>query len=485
MTISATMSNALSGLTAVSRAAEVVSSNVANALTDGYARREIQLSARGVGGSGQGVQVTGVQRVTDPVVTADRRVADAGAADRGIRAAALARIETAIGNPEEEGSLTQRVARLETTLIEASSRPDSDARLTAVADAARALAGMLGHVTDEIQTVRKTADAAIASSVQRINDALNGVAELNGQILGLTATGRDASALMDQRQQLIDGMSALLPLREIQRGNGQVALYTTGGAALLDGVRPAVLGFAPTGVITAEMTLGSGALSPLTLNGRIVDTREGGLLGGGELAARFALRDDLGPRLQADLDAIARDLIERLGPSGPDPTVAPGAAGLFTDEGGPFLPMAEQGIAGRIALNAAVDPRQGGAVWRLRDGIGAAAPGPAGNPGLMVALGAALSEARPTASGSVAGVSRSLSVLAAQVASGVAAARISAETEVSFTAARADALRTMELDGAIDTDRELQDLLMIERAYGANARVVRAVDEMIQLLLSV
>jgi flagellar hook-associated protein 1 len=485
MTISATMSNALSGLTAASRAAEVVSSNVANALTDGYARRELQLSSRSVGSAGQGVQVTGVRRMTDPVVTGDRRVAEAGAADRSLRADALSRIERAIGSPEETGSLTQRIATLETTLIEAASRPDSDARLNAVADAARALAIMLGHVTDEVQAVRKNADAGIGNDVQRINDALRGVADLNSQILGLSATGRDASALMDQRQQLIDGISALIPLREIQRSNGQIGLYTTGGAALLDGSQPARLEFAPMGVITAEMTLGSGALSPLTLNGRVVDTRDGGLLSGGELAARFALRDDLGPRIQLDLDAIARDLIERLAPPGPDATLPPGAPGLFTDEGAALVHAAEQGLAGRIALNAVVDPRQGGAVWRLRDGLGAVVPGPSGNPALLTALGSALTDARPTASGALAGVSRSVAVLASQITSGIASARISAETETSFTAARADALRTMELEGAIDTDRELQDLLMIERAYGANARVVRAVDEMIQLLLGV
>lgn len=485
MTISATMSNALSGLSAASRAAEVVSSNVANALTEGYARREVQLSARAIGSAGQGVQVTGIQRMTDPVVTGDRRVAQAGAADRSLRAEALSRIERAIGTPEEAGSLTQRIATLETTLIEAASRPDSDARLNAVADAARALAAMLGHVTGEVQAVRMTAEAAIASDVQRINDALRGVADLNGQILGLSATGRDASALMDQRQQLIDGIADLVPLREIQRANGQVALYTTGGAALLDGSRPATLGFAAVGVITAEMTLASGALSPLTLNGRVVDMAEGGLMTGGALAARFALRDDLAPRVQSDLDAIARDLIERLAPPGPDTTLAPGDAGLFTDEGAAFLPADERGLAGRIALNAAADPRRGGEVWRLRDGLGTALPGPPGNPALLIALGSALAEARPTASGSLAGAGRGLAVLAAQVTSGIAAARLSSETEVSFTTARADALRTMELEGAVDTDRELQDLLMIERTYGANARVVRAVDEMIQLLLGV
>ncbi|MEL7027010.1 MAG: flagellar basal body protein, partial [Pseudomonadota bacterium] len=46
MSISTSLSSALSGLTATSRAAELVSSNISNALTEGYGRRELATSAR-------------------------------------------------------------------------------------------------------------------------------------------------------------------------------------------------------------------------------------------------------------------------------------------------------------------------------------------------------------------------------------------------------------------------------------------------------
>ena len=52
MSISGSLSSALSGLTAASRAAEVVSNNVANAQTEGYGKREIELSSRILGGAG-------------------------------------------------------------------------------------------------------------------------------------------------------------------------------------------------------------------------------------------------------------------------------------------------------------------------------------------------------------------------------------------------------------------------------------------------
>jgi flagellar hook-associated protein 1 len=78
MSISGALSSSLSGLTAAARAAEVVSSNIANARTEGYGRREVQLSARSVGGTGQGVQVDAVRRMVDLVLLTDRRIAQSG-----------------------------------------------------------------------------------------------------------------------------------------------------------------------------------------------------------------------------------------------------------------------------------------------------------------------------------------------------------------------------------------------------------------------
>ena len=485
MSISGTIASALSGLTVAARAAEVVSSNVANARTAGYARRTLEIAPRAVGATGRGVQVVAVVRATDPIVTGDRRLAEAGAAERQTRADFLSGIESLLGSPEEAGSITARIAAFDASLIEAASRPDADTRLTAVLDSARGIMRNLSAAATEVQRARENADGQIGASVRQINDALTGVAALNAQILSLGSTGRDTSALMDQRQTLIDGISPLIPLREVDRGQGQVALYTLGGAVLIDGIRPAQLGFTPAGVITAEMTQASGALSGLTVNGRAITTTEGGPLSGGRLSSQFALRDGLAPGVQAQLDTLARDLVDRFADPAVDTTLNPGDPGLFTDLGSAFDPANEAGLSMRLALNAAVDPSAGGALWRLRDGMQATVPGPTGNSRLLVALQASLNDARPPTSGSAASGPRSHAVLAAQIISGVAAGRLTAETEASYSTARTDALRLLELENGVDTDRELQDLLSIENAYAANARVLQTVDEMMQLLLGV
>jgi flagellar hook-associated protein 1 len=440
MSISGALSNALSGLTVSSRSAEMVSNNIANALNENYARREVVLGARSLGGTGQGVSVTGVQRTVDLVLMSDRRVAQAGTGDRQTRAQFFAKLEIAIGVPGTEGSLTARVAAFETALIEAASRPESEGRLSKVADTARALAKQIGEAATSVQTARANADHKIGSEVDQVNAAMARVAEMNVEIRGHLSAGRDPSALMDQRQQLVDQIAAVVPLREVQRDNGQIALFTTGGAVLVDGT-----------------------------------------IAGGTLAAHFAVRDELAPAAQAKLDAVARDLVDRFGAL--DPTLAPGTPGLFTDAGAVFLPADETGLAQRLSMNAAADLRQGGALWRLRDGLGAVVPGPTGNSSLLTALQTALSAARQPVSGDFMPGLRSFVGLNADMLSAVSTARLTAETEASFSAARSEGLRVQELQGGVDTDREMQDLLQIEKAFAANAKVIQTVDEMLDLLL--
>ena len=43
----------------------------------------------------------------------------------------------------------------------------------------------------------------------------------------------------------------------------------------------------------------------------------------------------------------------------------------------------------------------------------------------------------------------------------------------------------MELDRGVDTDAELQDLMQVEQAWAANARVIRTMDDLLQLLMEI
>lgn len=485
MSISGSLSSALSGLTAASRAAEIVSSNIANAATPGYGRRELLTTARLIGTTGQGVSVTGVERHSDPILIGERRLAQANTAGRDTGMKFLQSLENALGTPDSATSMGSRIADFDSALIEASSRPESEARLAKVLQSAKALVSQIGSAGTTIQTARQNADAHIANDVKTVNSALASIAEINGQVRSGSSANRDTSALQDQRQQLIDQISGIIPLRETKRENGQIALYTVGGAALLEG-KPATFGFQPTGLIVAGMTQSGGALSRLTLNGRAVSTAEdGSLISGGSLAAAFAVRDQGAPQAQAELDALAQDLIDRFAAPGLDATLSAGAPGLFTDAGTAHTPENQVGLAQRLQVNAAADPAQGGGLWRLRDGLGAAAAGEVGSAALIKGLQAALAAERSASSPLLPAGARSFASYAADMVSGAASARVTAESEASFSAARLDALSEMEQEGGVDTDQEMQSLLLIEQAFSANAKVISTVGEMIQTLLAI
>ncbi len=482
MSISGSLANAMSGLNAAARAAEVVSANVSNALTEGYGRRELDLAARSLGGNGAGVGVVGVSRKVDERVIGERRLADSQLAYSSASAEFLSELQSLLGLPDDPGSVSGLITKFEATLIEAASRPDSEPRLQAVLNSASALATKLNQTSDSIQTIRLAADSDINNQVGSLNAGLARIADLNGDIRTQLAAGYDATALMDQRQQAIDSIAQIVPMKQVPRGNGQIALFTPGGAILLDG-RPATIGFSPVGTIVPQMMAGTSSLSGLTLNGVPVSAGPGGPMAGGSLSGLFAVRDDQAVVAQSRLDAVARDLIERFADPSVDPTLTAGDPGLFTDAGVALNPANEIGLSGRLSVNSLVDPANGGALWRLRDGLAASAPGDVGNATLLNALTDALGAPRVPASGGFIGAARSAVGLAGDMASLVNIDLRAAEADKSFGLAKVDTLKSLELQAGVDTDHELQNLLLVEQAFAANARVVTTVDEMIQTLL--
>lgn len=466
MALSSALGAAASGLAASARRLETVGNNVANATTEGYARRDVRLQANT---TAPGVQIAAISRNVDPFRLADRRIAGADAAATGLLSEQLQRIERAFGTTGSAGSLQATLDSFDAALLSAASEPESPGRLAAVVNAAHDLATRFSTVSGAIQQVRTETDSTIGRMVDRLNADLEDVSRLDRQIAAALATGDDAASLQDRRQQLVDRIATIIPLREYPRANGLISLVAVNGALLLDGA-PARFGFTPAALISASSTA---PLSGLTLNGRPVDTRADSLVGGGTLAAAFDLRDRVTPGLQADLDDLALSLSRRMVDA--DPTLAPGAAGLFTDAGAAADPANRTGLSARLAVAASVDPGAGGDPTRLRDGLAATTPRAPGDGRVLAALSVALSMPNPN----------SLSGEVALAVDRLATARLAADTAASTASARQSALAEAAAPDAVNTDRELQDLLQIEQIYAANARVISAVDNMLQTLLEV
>ena len=481
MSLTSAMNSAVSGLSVTSRLADLASTNIANAATPGYVRRQAEVSSSALGGQAGGVSLTGIRRDVSTLLLNDIRVADAAVGDRDARLAALTQIEDALGI-EGDDSLTGKIATLDSALIAAAGRPEAESRLQTVLSAMQGVVSHLSQASQAVQTVREGADAAIASQVETLNTTLSQVKDLNSRILTDKVAGRDTSALEDLRQKQVDSIASIVPIRQVARDNGVVALYSLNGAPLLDG-KASVFGFEPTRAISAEMTIEDGPLSGLTLNGHQMGLTDRGLLAGGSLIAQFAIRDTLATEAQAHLDGVAREVVERFQNSAVDPTLAPGQAGVFTDAGAAFLAANEVGLSSRLAINAAVDPDQGGGVWRLRDGVGAATPGPVGESSLLTAMQGAVARNAVPASAALSPVARSLGSLASDLVSSVARDRVETEDLATFARTKATSLQEKAQAQGVDTDQELQNLLLIEQAYAANARVIQTIDTMLSTLM--
>jgi flagellar hook-associated protein 1 FlgK len=482
MSISSAFSNATSGLAASARMAEVVSSNVSNALTDGYGRRQVDLSSAHLGGKGAGVQIDGITRLSDRGLLADRRIADADVARSEVGANALQILSRDFGDVGDSAGLGGRLAAFEQSLISAASDPASELRLGEVVNRLEDLTGTLRSNAKSVQAERESADLAIANDVETLNSSLELVRKLNVDIQVNSGSGRDSSALVDARQIAIDKIAAIVPIRELDRPNGQVSLMTTSGAVLLDG-SAATLSFDRSPVITSEMSFESGGLSGISINGESVDLSNGfGRLAGGSLSAAFDLRDNTLVEVQSGLDDIARDLITRFEDPSVDPTLSTGSAGLLTDNGSPFDDTELVGLSERLTINVAVDPSNGGLLSRLRDGMEASASGPVGNSVQLNAWANALSSQVSTVGTSVAQTSAGK---IADFGAQLDVMRVTAEESLGFENARWETFKSAELATGVDTDQELQQLLRVEQSFAANARVMQTIDTLMKRLLEI
>ncbi len=477
MSLTSALNSAMSGLTAASRATDIVSQNIANAMTPGYAKRSLELSSATVAGSG--VRIVGVQRHSDPVIVSDRRDADAAHSSARTIADFHARFETLVGTAADPTSVAMRLAAFENSLINAASHPDSAQRLDAAVFAAGDLAASIADASEGLRRMRSQADAAIGAQVDRLNTALGQVEALNGRITSTRAGGGDVSGLLDQRQQLVDEINQMVPVNQVERDYGQIALYTDGGAILLDG-GAARLDFAPAMDTVPEMTLENGGLSGLAINGIPVAADR---VAGGTLGANFDIRDRLAVSAQADLDTVARDLIERFETVSLDPTTGAGDPGLFTDDGAAFDPLLETGLAGRLRVNALVDPNRGGESWRLRAGLGASDPGMPGEARQLRAFSDVLAEPRTPGSATFGTGMATAADMGSSLMSRAAQNAAIADQTLGFAAASRTELGRIDLAQGVDTDAELQTLMIVEKAYAANARMIQAVDDMMETIL--
>ena len=183
---------------------------------------------------------------------------------------------------------------------------------------------------------------------------------------------------------------------------------------------------------------------------------------GGQIGAHLALRDTTLPGLQTGLDTYAQALASGFQTQG---------LTLFTDAAGavpaPGAPGFSQTI--QVSVAVAVTPSM------VRDGTAAA--GPAGNNTLINQV---LAGVFGTGAGQLSGRATSL------VAGYASLAADSAARSDTDQAVRSSLQSKLAAETGVSVDGEMADMVRLQNAYGANAKVVAAVQAMwTQLLDSV
>lgn len=482
MSISSAIHSAQTGLNATGKRADTVANNVANASTPGYVRRTVSLSENIINsGASGGVNVNGILRSENTLLQSELRLTSGDLAKADVLSSIWSSLSTRVGDTADGPGLFNTMSQFESLLEAAALSPESTTDARALLISAQDVVSEFTSLSNAAQQVRTEADAEIATAVDSINAGLEQIGILNGKLAGSDLSSNYGASLLDERGRVLDALSEFLPIEAVHRDSGTIDVMTPEGVFLLSGGRAATVEFTQSSAFQSSQTIEGGQLSGITVNG--VDITPGansfGAVSSGTIAALFQTRDQDIPAFSDQLDAIASDLVTRLSADGIDPTTASGTYGLFVDPD----PSAGAGLAGRIQLNSAVDPAQGGELWRLRDGLGAVTEGEPGNTTILSAMLDAVTSVDAINSAGLQG-NFSASGLAAQFSSVVGQSRVSHEAVFSSTKIQHTALvEAQQSETGVDIDAQMQELLLVEQAYAANARVIEVASQMINRLM--
>lgn len=482
MSISAALLSARSGLTAVSARADLVATNVANASTPGYVRRSLTVSETILGGETVGVNIVGVERSEDARLSAERRRLGSDMAQSDVLSETWGSLSQRIGDDIDNSLLFRNLSNFDTALKNAAQSPESNTLANEVIQSANSLVSEFNNLSTLISQERQRADQDIATTVEQLNAALLEVENLNASLAGINRTTSQAAALFDERGRVLDRISEFLPIQTFPRESGTIDVLTSEGVYLLAGSAKQI-DFTPSTTVAPGISLANGTLSGLSVEG--TDITPGALTFGavssGSIAALFTLRDTDLTTLETQLDTMAQDLIDRFSDSSIDPTNPIGSPGLFLDTNA----AVGDGVAGRLELNSLVDPDRGGAVWRLRDGLGATTQGPPGDNTILVNLSNAFETVRSINAPGLQGGFTATDLIA-QLGSLAGQKRIQNETVLSSVSVQFEAVQRAESSATgVDIETEMQDLILIEQAYAANARVIEVANQLIRQLMEV
>lgn len=199
-------------------ALDVIGQNIANANTEGYTRQrvdQVSINMRHTNGTveaGVGVRMTGISQIRDPYLDVQYRneIAKVGTSDA--KQSTLDLLANIFDDTDAEG-IRYALSMFEKSLRGISESPDQASDTIARARC-QSLLNLFSSRSKELSDVRNQLGSELTDNhVPEINNLLKEISELNTSIWNSQVLGSPALELQDQRNDKLDTLASYLPIQ--------------------------------------------------------------------------------------------------------------------------------------------------------------------------------------------------------------------------------------------------------------------------------
>ena len=267
--------NALSGALAAQAALNTVSQNIANSQTKGYTRQGVLLVAiasESGKSAGNGVQIGSLLRFSDSYKSQQMWRAASAVGSYSQSQPYLTQLEQVMS--DKTSSISYGVDTFFKALNAAATDPTSSPMRQQVITAADSMSQQFNSIYNLTASQLISVQQQQATILPSLNQSLASIAALNKQIIGAGAAGSNTSALVDQREQLIDSVASQVGIEVVNNPDGSTSVSLKSGQPLVVGDKSASLSYQST-TDGPVLTLAFG-----NTKFKLDDTHVGGQIGG-------------------------------------------------------------------------------------------------------------------------------------------------------------------------------------------------------------
>ena len=245
MSINSLLDIGLTGLTAQQMALDVTSDNITNVNTPGYARQTAVLETAPtmvVNGIplGSGVQVTTVQRAYDSFLQSQMVAENSASGQATTTNTTLQMVQTQFNDLNSAG-LSTSLQGFFSAWQDLSANPSGVPERQAVLAAGQQLADNFNQAATSLTDEQASMNQSLPGLTSNINNQLNQIAQLNGQIEEAQAQGGQANDMLDQRDLLVQQLATNVGVSATTQSDGSISVNLSSGQALVTGTKAATL----------------------------------------------------------------------------------------------------------------------------------------------------------------------------------------------------------------------------------------------------